>query len=131
MLDDTSTRVFYRLNPKHDDISMLKGRAYITMRHRRNCSEVLLQYRVPGSATLANITLRAPLQANRVLRVDEYLGSQQFTKLGPVQGEQSFDDYDFRWMKALSSAGPRVRREVVYRKIDGFPAFQCRDLANQ
>lgn len=85
----------------------------VARRHRLNRLLKLTDYRLRVAASFDDIPLLPPCQANRVFRIDKDLGLGEFSELGPIKGEQAFQDQECIGPESFRLWYPPMRREIV------------------
>src|SRR5271166_4527817 len=104
---------------------------HVPLGHGSDRGAELFDYRLRSAASLPDIAIPAPLEANSIRHLDIHSCPQQSAQLWPVECEQAFDDHNLRWLKQSRFAGASVNDEIVRWNFDGLAEVQVADLGNQ
>src|SRR5271165_707988 len=116
---------------RNHQVSMGPCWLHVSLGHGSYHGAELFDYRLRSAASLPDIAIPAPLEANFVRHLDIHSCPQQSAQLWPVEGEQAFDDHNLRGLKQLRFAGASVNGEIVRWNFDGLAEVQVADLGNQ
>jgi hypothetical protein len=120
-----------RLRAGDQNVGVVARWPNISLGHRSDGSTELFDYRFRSSAALADVAFLAAKERNTVGDIHINPRAQKLAQLWPVQGEESFEDYEFFGLQDAGADGATVSGKIVYGNFDSFALTEFMNMGDE
>lgn len=102
----------------NQNLSVVPRWSHVTLSPGSQDGSALLDHGLGSAGSLVDVALRAATETDVVGHIHVNPSTQELSQSGPVQREQSFEDYEFLRRQSIGASGAAVSRETVNWHLD-------------